>query len=274
MYYTVSLQKIKHRRTSARIFWDERMMRMSENVFYIPQGTPVMRRVRDKLLHCCVVADVPGNCVTHLVLGVPSLEADGSLKGGGPLAPVLETLPRNITIVGGNLDHPVLEKCRKIDLLKNERYLWENAAITAECAISLARQRMNRCWKDTSVLILGFGRIGFHLARTLKTLGASVTVAARKESTLAQAESLGLPAISFSVLDPAAFPVIFNTVPHMVLQEEMCKSCDSGCIKMDLASKPGIGGSGVIWARGLPGKYAPESSADLIVKTILREVSI
>ena len=248
---------------------------MTENVFYLPIGTPVMRLVRQKLLdHGAVVADTPDNDITHLLLGVPSLEADGNLKSGGPLAPILESSPQSIIVVGGNLNHPILEKFTKIDLLKDERYLWENAAITADCAISLARQRMNRCWKSTPVLILGFGRIGFHLAQTLGNLGAQVTVAARKESALAQAESMGLQAIPLAALDPGSFAVIFNTVPHMVLPEELCRQCSPACIKMDLASKPGIGGSGVIWARGLPGKYASETSAELIVNSILREVRI
>lgn len=234
-----------------------------------------MRRVRERLLsQGANIADAPCPEVTHLLLGVPSLEADGCLKNGGPLAPILETLPRDIHILGGDLDHPVLDGFQKIDLLKKESYLWENAAITADCAISLARQRMNRCWKDTKVLILGFGRIGFHLAVILNSLGARVTVAARKESALAQAESMGLQATALDAFDPVSFTVIFNTVPHMVLPEEACKSCDPACIKMDLASRPGIGGSGVIWARGLPGKYAAGSSADLLVKSILQEVRI
>jgi hypothetical protein len=45
------------------------------------------------------------------------------------------------------------------------------------------------------------------------------------------------------------------------------------CLKIDLASKPGIAGSDVIIARGLPGKMAPESAGHLIAKTIL-ELSI
>lgn len=41
-------------------------------------------------------------------------------------------------------------------------------------------------------------------------------------------------------------------------------------MKIDLASKPGIGGTDVLWARGLPGKFAPESAGKLIAQTILR----
>ena len=38
----------------------------------------------------------------------------------------------------------------------------------------------------------------------------------------------------------------------------------------DLASVKGIAGDNVIWARGLPGKDAPEESGTLIAKTVLR----
>lgn len=248
---------------------------MQETVFYLPIATPVMRRVRQKLLDRGVhICDTPENHVTHLLLGVPSLEEDGSIKNGDPLSTVLKTLPENITVVGGNLEHPLLEGHKKIDLLQDESYLWENAAITADCAISLARQRMHRQWKETPVLITGFGRIGFHLASMLRSLGAEVTVAARKDSVLAQAASMGLNAVYLNRIDAGPYDVIFNTVPSMVLPEERCKGCSPDCIKMDLASRPGIGGSGVVWARGLPGKYAPESAGELIVKNILQEVRI
>ena len=41
-------------------------------------------------------------------------------------------------------------------------------------------------------------------------------------------------------------------------------------MKIDLASVKGMEGGDVIWARGLPGKDAPESSGVLIGKTVLR----
>jgi len=43
-----------------------------------------------------------------------------------------------------------------------------------------------------------------------------------------------------------------------------------GGIVLDLASYPGITGKNVIPARGLPGKYAPESAGNLIAQSILR----
>jgi dipicolinate synthase subunit A len=67
-----------------------------------------------------------------------------------------------------------------------------------------------------------------------------------------------------------AYRVIFNTVPSPVITEDESAQCRSDCLKIDLASEVGIAGDDVLWARGLPGKDAPESSGKLIAKTILR----
>ena len=46
--------------------------------------------------------------------------------------------------------------------------------------------------------------------------------------------------------------------------------CLEDCVKIDLASKPGIEDEDVIIARGLPGIHFPESSGKLIADTLLR----
>ena len=65
------------------------------------------------------------------------------------------------------------------------------------------------------------------------------------------------------------YGVIFNTVPELTLTAADLRFCP-GCIKIDLASVPGIEGDDVIHARGLPGKYAPLSSGKLIADTYIR----
>lgn len=44
------------------------------------------------------------------------------------------------------------------------------------------------------------------------------------------------------------------------------------CLKIELASLPGIAGDDVIPARGLPGIYVPESSGKLIADTLLHRL--
>lgn len=65
------------------------------------------------------------------------------------------------------------------------------------------------------------------------------------------------------------FRIIFNTVPTMVYSQEIMTNCRPDCLKIELASAPGIGGMDIVDGRGLPSKYAPESSGILIANTIM-----
>lgn len=209
---------------------------------------------------------LPGPDVTHLLLPVPSLQDDGFIKGGGSLQALLNRLPQGITIFGGNL--PELKDYKIYDLLKLPAYVAENAYITAHCAIRLIMDKLPFTLQNCPILVIGWGRIGKCLAALLKGLGADVTVAARKETDRGILGALGFRAVDTAGLNPYGYRVIINTVPVMVLPET-----PSDCLKVDLASKPGMGGDGIIHARGLPGKDAPESSGELIARTILHYLS-
>ena len=220
----------------------------------------------------CEVASQPDDTVTHLVLPVPAFEAEGVLKGGVALQPVLEQLPPTVTVAGGNLQDPALADYKTIDLLQDPLYLAENAQITAHCAVKAALQQLPITLFGCNVLVVGWGRIGKCLASLLRQMGAYVTVAARKETDRAMVLALGYDALdlqqrSYSLI---RYQVIFNTAPVIVLPSDSLAYCRPDCILMDLASKPGMESSRVIWARGLPGKLAPESSGKLMAKSILR----
>lgn len=199
------------------------------------------------------------------MLPIPTLDAKGFLTGGGSPEAVLDILPRDITIMGGNLNSPLFAEYKTFDLLKDPLFLAQNANITAHCAISLASHHMECIYPDCSVLILGWGRIGKSLAGLLKNIGADVTICARKAQDRAMAETFGYASMNFPVTHPEQFSIIFNTVPAMVMPDPPADT-----IKIDLASISGIGGSSVIKARGLPGKMAPVSTGHLIEQTILR----
>lgn len=213
--------------------------------------------------------------VTHLLLPVPSFEADGRIRGGGILEQILTSLPKDITVIGGNLNHPALEGYQRLDLLQDEEYVARNAAITADCAIRLAGSQLPVTWEDCRVLILGWGRIGKCLACQLKAMGAKVIVSARKPSELAMLHALGYGSIH-TASPEAKLPhcrVIFNTIPHPVLSQEQSALCQTECIMIDLASQKGMDGKNVIHARGLPGKDTPESSGILMAKTTIRLIA-
>lgn len=217
------------------------------------------------------IIDHPAPEVTHLMLDVPSFAGDGSLRGGGDLAPLLRMLPSDITIVGGNLQNPQLAPYRTLDLLADPLYLAKNAAITAECTLRIAGSELETTFQDTPVLIIGWGRIGKALARLLRSVGAEVTVAARKEADRAMLAALGYSQVSMEDIPPLLpeIRLLVNTAPAIVLTRSQLSVCPD-CVKIDLASQPGLEGTDVIAARGLPGLYAPESSGKRIAETILR----
>lgn len=215
------------------------------------------------------VTDHPSPDVSHLLLDIPSFDDRGNLRDATPLRSVLERLPQSITVIGGNLNHPELNGYTTVDLLKDEYYLSCNAAITADCALQIAAAQSETTIRDTSTLILGWGRIGKCLAQLLRGLGCPVTVAARKETDRAMLAALGYSAVDFSEAnrDAGKYDLLFNTVPELVLTAPV-----DNCIAIDLASRRGISGDSVLSARGLPGKLAPRSTGSLIAQTIKRRL--
>ena len=218
------------------------------------------------------VTDIPAPDVTHLMLPVPSFEEDGRIKGGGILEHILADLPNDVTVIGGNLRHPALKEYKCLDLLRDDLYVAQNAAITADCAIRIAAANLPVVFRNCSVLIIGWGRIGKCLASQLRAMGACVSVAARKNADRATLRALGYCTEDANNLGPSLmrYRVIFNTAPAAVIGKEQLEYCQPECIKIDLASVSGIAGNGVIWARGLPGKDAPESSGLLIANSVIR----
>lgn len=236
---------------------------MQQPIFYTLGDTDALRHAKNNLQQWgYTVSPIPSSHVTHLILPVPSFDQPGIIKGGQMLKEILMHLPENITIFGGNL--PTLPY-RQVDFLQDEFYLWENAQITAQCALKILQQHCTLV--DASVLVIGWGRIGKHLLSLLTKSGASVTMAVRNESDCLKLQSLGEAAVLTSQWEPYRYDIIINTAPAPLLDESETKS---QAFLMDLASVQGIRGSHVLWARGLPNRDMPEKSGILIAKTVLR----
>ena len=169
------------------------------------------------------------------------------------------------------------------DYFSREELVVANAAVTAEGAIGAAMEATSTVLLGSSVLILGFGRIGKLLALRLRALGAYVTVAARSFADLAWIAAYGYTGIHMDTLDDnlSAYSILFNTAPHLLLDARRLALLDPATLCIDLASKPGgidfsaaaALGISTIWALGLPGKVAPESSAAIIRDTIYNILS-
>lgn len=204
------------------------------------------------------VSDTYRNGMTHLIEPVPTPK--------GYPEEFLSRSDNPITICGGNIDPSDYETHRVVDFLKDPYYLADNAAITAECAVRLLGEQLPDLF-NCRILILGWGRIGKCLGKLLQQIGANVTIAARKESDLAMIHALGYQAAPIRDIhrEVRCYDAIVNTVPAMILPDLQFDG-----IAIELASKPGMNGTNIISARGLPGKKAPEKSGELIARTFLR----
>jgi len=205
-----------------------------------------------------------------------------------PVDEVCSQLTSKQIICGGRVPEAVLstasaQELQLVDYFAREELVVANAAVTAEGAIGVAMGATAITLLNCPVLILGFGRIGKLLAHRLSALGADVSVQARSFSDLAWIAALGYKGIHLNELDTSlsGFSILFNTIPHPVLDAGRLARLDSATLCIDLSSKPGgidfpaaaALGLRTIWALGLPGEVAPVTSASIIRDTIYNILS-
>lgn len=195
---------------------------------------------------------------------------------------------RNINpsaIVFGGQIQPNLQKALEDsgiafrDYLKREELSIKNAVPTAEGAIEIAISETPITIHGSKSLVLGYGKIGKILAKDLYGMGAQTYVEARKHADLAMIEGHGYEPLPLTSLGSHIheFDIIFNTVPSLILDDEILAHVNKDSLIIDLASKPGgvdfeaakDYGLKVIWALSLPGKIAPITSGAIIKDTIM-----
>ena len=165
-----------------------------------------------------------------------------------------------------------------LDYLGREELAVRNAIPTAEGAIQIAMERLPVTLHGSHCLVLGYGRIGKILSRSLMGLGARVTVSARKWEDLAWIRSMGAEPIETAHLEPALphCQVVFNTIPAPVLGAPELGLLPRDALCVDLASAPGgiddaaakRLGLDCVRALSLPGKVAPDTAGEIIYDTI------
>lgn len=213
--------------------------------------------------------NAPFSAKTHSIYEILSSLEQGSLVCGGKLSPKLREAAEK-------------KNLRLRDYMTRPEFTVGNAAVTAEGAVSLLADNLKSTLFGSSVLVIGYGRIGRLLAHKLRGLDAETYVLSRNSESRALAESMGLHAVS-PTADSAvfsAFDAVINTAPAMLIPS--LEALKKSCLLLELASAPGgidreraeQLGLRCIGAPGLPGRYAPISAAELIheaIRNILRE---
>ncbi|KAB7666282.1 dipicolinate synthase subunit DpsA [Bacillus sp. B1-b2] len=158
-----------------------------------------------------------------------------------------------------------------------------NSIPTAEGALMLAIQHTDITIHQSQVIVLGFGRVGMTVARLFASVGALVSVYARKQEHIARITEMGLTAITPSTLEGSLTQqnIIINTVPSLILTSTLIKKLSLSSFIIDLASKPG--GTDfdsakehqikTIWPLGLPAKVAPKTAGKIIGQVLLEMIN-
>lgn len=196
---------------------------------------------------------------------------------------LFKTMDKNQLFIAGRISEKVAHMAQiyniyTIDILEREEMAVLNVIPTAEGAIQIAMEETPFTLHQSKVLILGFGRIGKMLAKMLSGIGANVAVEARKYSDIAWIRSYGYKPLMLNELGQyiSEMDIIFNTIPHIILDTDLLSKVKKDVLIIDLASKPGgvnfekakEMGIKTIWALSLPGKVAPESAAKFIKETV------
>lgn len=204
---------------------------------------------------------------------------------GDALISQLENIqPKSLVFVGKS-NEAVREKAKEnqihlISLLDEHDYVEENALATAEGTLASVIQETNRVLRDTCVLICGFGNCGKAIARLFWLCGCEVWIFSR-EGSMEKAHCEGFNTYRAPGKHMGMFDAIINTVPAPIFSETFLQSFVPGTHLFQVAS--GLSGidpnllkeKGIPFhpLPGLPGKVAPESEADSILRILSRYCS-
>lgn len=199
------------------------------------------------------------------------------------ISEIINLLTKKQIFIAGKINKEFQELAKEnglvsVDYFSREEMQVLNAIPTAEGAIQVAMEQTKITLHDSNTLVLGYGRIGKALSKMLYGIGANVYVEARNYGDLAWIKNNGYIPISLKELQYylSKMDVVFNTIPHIILDEALLNNINKNSVVIDLASKPGgvdvdaAKGLGIklISALGVPGKVAPVTAARVIKDTI------
>ncbi|MBE6535933.1 MAG: hypothetical protein E7677_04850 [Ruminococcaceae bacterium] len=196
---------------------------------------------------------------------------------------IIEAMEEKSILFGGRIPPSTTVKAQAKGVKVYDYFLCEplqikNAYITAEAAISIAMNSLDKCLRGATVAVTGTGRISRLLCELLLKLGSRVTVAGRNADALAYFEIMGCKTLlidgesGWSGELEHGYDIIFNTVPSWIFDRKFLERADKALTVIELASAPGGVdicaarelGTNVLWASSLPGKYAPHTAGILI----------
>ncbi|WP_142504875.1 dipicolinate synthase subunit DpsA [Melghirimyces algeriensis] len=197
----------------------------------------------------------------------------------------IASLPTHAMVYAGIAKTYLKNICHKhsiqlVELLKRDDVAIYNSIPTVEGALMMAIQHTDFTIHGSTCAVLGLGRVGMTLCRTLKALGAQVKVGVRSASLMARGVEMGLIPFYMDELPQQVSDVniLFNTVPAMVVTDKVLNHMSCHAVIIDLASKPGgvdfsfaeKRGIKAMLAPSLPGIVASKTAGRILAQTMTR----
>ncbi len=196
---------------------------------------------------------------------------------------LLQKTKQSCTVFSG-ITNPYLTKCtsnankKHIKLFERDDVAIYNAIPTVEGTIMMVIQHTDFTIHQSNLMVLGFGRVGFTVARTFANLGANVSVGARRSEHIARITEMGFKPFYLDDLENEveSIDVCINTIPAPIITSNIISKMPSHTLIIDLASKPGgtdfrfaeKRGIKALLAPGLPGIVAPKTAGKIIANVL------
>ena len=159
----------------------------------------------------------------------------------------------------------------------------ENTIAAAEGAIAQAILRSPENLRGSICLVIGYGKCGRTLAGYLQNMFCRTMVWEKDREKAAQAKAAGLKILEERELPRAlTLPAfLFQTAPCVVLKKDLLKYIRKDTCIIDIASLPGgldypaakDLGLSPLHLPGIPGKYAPKASGEILASAAIRKLS-
>jgi len=158
-----------------------------------------------------------------------------------------------------------------------------NSIPTVEGVIMMLVENTDYTIFGSNIYVFGFGRVGETLARTLKNLGANVTVVVRSKKNYARVKELKMNPLYIEKVKAKISDanIIINIVPALVITRDILDEVNVNTFILDISSKPG--GVDFEYAKkrglkadlvlGIPGLVAPKTAGKILAEAILEIIS-
>lgn len=190
---------------------------------------------------------------------------------------VSELLSHDAIVFGWNIPKE-FDAYRTYDFKNMEEVALRNAVATAEGTLAELITHGIINITGSKCIVTGYGRCGKEIAARLRQIGAYVTVMARSRADREDAAFHGMDVSDlFSKESYKEYNFIVNTIPARVIGKEQIDKLSTDSVIIDIATMPGgtdftycrKRGIKAVHSLGLPGKYSPKTSGEILGNAIL-----